>query len=159
MLGSNPAQLRLRHWLSDALTTRLDPHLARSRPQLGLGLIHTWLDLIHTWLDLIHNPDLILHIACRKLILNSALHQFPSCSICLPVRLSVLQERSFTGPLSKLTRGRKGGIRGERIRTGGMEEEGGFERIFLVYGLNIRNKTFRLHSATCSCIDAATYRC
>ncbi len=34
MLGSNLGQLRLRHWLSDALTTRLD-------------LIH-WLDLIHT---------------------------------------------------------------------------------------------------------------
>ncbi len=38
--GSNPGQLRLRHWLSDALTTRLD-------------LIHTRLDLIHTRLDLI----------------------------------------------------------------------------------------------------------
>ncbi len=32
--GSNPGQLRLRHWLSDALTT--------------------WLDLIHIRLDLIH---------------------------------------------------------------------------------------------------------
>ncbi len=30
-LGSNPRQLRLRHWLSDALTTRLDG----SYPQLG----------------------------------------------------------------------------------------------------------------------------
>ncbi len=36
-----PGQLRLRHWLSDALTTRLD-------------LIHNRLDLIHTRLDLIH---------------------------------------------------------------------------------------------------------
>jgi hypothetical protein len=44
MLGSNPGQLWLRHWLSDALTTRLDlihysarshPHSARSHAQLG----------------------------------------------------------------------------------------------------------------------------
>jgi hypothetical protein len=40
MLGSNPGQMRLRHWLSDSLTTRLD-------------LILTRLDLIHTRLDLI----------------------------------------------------------------------------------------------------------
>jgi hypothetical protein len=33
ILGSNPGQFRLRHWLSDALTT-------------GLDLIHTGLDLI-----------------------------------------------------------------------------------------------------------------
>ncbi len=42
MLGSNPGQLRLRHWLSDALTTR------RSHPQ-------TWQDLIHSLLYLIHS--------------------------------------------------------------------------------------------------------
>ncbi len=41
MLGSNPGLLLLRHWQSDALTTRLD-------------LIHTRLDLIHDRLDLIH---------------------------------------------------------------------------------------------------------
>jgi hypothetical protein len=44
MLGSEPGQLRLRHWLSDALTTRLD-------------LFHSRLDLIHTRLDLIHGWD------------------------------------------------------------------------------------------------------
>jgi hypothetical protein len=48
MLGSNPGQLRLRHWQSVALTTMLD--LIHNR----LDLIHTRLDLIHTRLDLIH---------------------------------------------------------------------------------------------------------
>jgi hypothetical protein len=42
MLGSKPGLLRLRHWQSDALSTRLD-------------LIHNRLDLIHTLLDLIHS--------------------------------------------------------------------------------------------------------
>jgi hypothetical protein len=42
ILGTNPGLLRLRHWQSDALTTRLD-------------LVHNRLDLIHTRLDLIHN--------------------------------------------------------------------------------------------------------
>jgi hypothetical protein len=41
-LGSNPGLLRLRHWQSEALTTRLD-------------LIHSRLDLIHSRLDLIHD--------------------------------------------------------------------------------------------------------
>jgi hypothetical protein len=49
MLGSNSGLLRLRHWQSDALTTRLD-------------LIHNWLDLIHNWLDLIHTRLDLIHI-------------------------------------------------------------------------------------------------
>jgi hypothetical protein len=57
ILGSNPGQLRLRHRLSDALTTRLD--LIHNR----LDLIHNRLDLIHTRLDLIHTRlDLIRKI-------------------------------------------------------------------------------------------------
>jgi hypothetical protein len=47
--------LRLRHWLSDALTTR--PDLIHSR----LDLIHTRLDLIHTRLDLIHTRLDLIH--------------------------------------------------------------------------------------------------
>jgi hypothetical protein len=51
MMGSNPGQLRLRHWPSDALTTRLN--LIHTR----LDLTHAWLDLIHTRIDLIHKLD------------------------------------------------------------------------------------------------------
>jgi hypothetical protein len=41
MLGSNPGLLRLRHWQSDALTTKLCLiHKARSHPQ-RLDLIHS----------------------------------------------------------------------------------------------------------------------
>jgi hypothetical protein len=39
MLESNPGLLQLRHWQSDALTTRL--------------ISSTWLDIIH-WLDIIY---------------------------------------------------------------------------------------------------------
>jgi hypothetical protein len=55
MLGSNPGQLRLRHLLSDSLTTWLD--LIRTR----LDLIHTRLDLIHIRLDLIHTRQDLIH--------------------------------------------------------------------------------------------------
>ncbi len=51
MLGSNPELLRLRHWQSEALTTRLDLiHNLLDR----LDHIYNRLDLIHTRLDLIH---------------------------------------------------------------------------------------------------------
>ncbi len=46
MLGSNPGLLRLWHWQSDALTTRVD-------------FIHTRIDLIHTQLDLIQTRDIL----------------------------------------------------------------------------------------------------
>jgi hypothetical protein len=39
MLGSNPGQLRIRHWLSDALTTRLDLiHLSTRSHQLNVTM-------------------------------------------------------------------------------------------------------------------------
>jgi hypothetical protein len=56
MPGSNPGQLRLRHWLSDALTTQLD-------------LIHTQLDLIHTRLDLILTLKEVLAVNFESKIL------------------------------------------------------------------------------------------
>ncbi len=76
MLGSDPGLLRLRHWQSDALTTRLDLihtrldlihtrlDLINNRLDLvhtRLGLIHTRLDLIHTRLDLIHTRLDLIH--------------------------------------------------------------------------------------------------
>ncbi len=54
MLGSNPGQLRLRHWLSDALTTQLKSH-----PQSAK------LNLIHTRLDLIQHKDPLPGYCCR----------------------------------------------------------------------------------------------
>jgi hypothetical protein len=49
ILRSNPGQLRLRHWLPDALTIRLN--LIHSR----LNLFQTRLNLIQSRLNLIHN--------------------------------------------------------------------------------------------------------
>ncbi len=78
MLGSNPGYLRLRHWMSGALATRL--HLihtrlylvhnsATSHPQFGYisstaGYISstTRLHLIHSRLHLIHNRLHLIHI-------------------------------------------------------------------------------------------------
>jgi hypothetical protein len=53
MLGSNPGLLRLWHWQSGALTTRLD-------------VILTWLDHIHTRLDEIYCNELDIRETVRK---------------------------------------------------------------------------------------------
>jgi hypothetical protein len=65
----NNCELRLRHWLSDALITRLDlihtrQNLIHTRQNLihtRLDLLHTRLDLIHTRLDLIHSRLDLIH--------------------------------------------------------------------------------------------------
>ncbi len=62
MMGSNPGQLRLRHWLSNALTTRLCIiHTRLYLIHTRLYLIHTRLYLIHTWLYLIHTRLYLIH--------------------------------------------------------------------------------------------------
>jgi hypothetical protein len=53
--GFKPGLLRLWHWQSDTLTTRLDLVYTR------LDLIHTRLDLIHTLLDLINVQLDLIH--------------------------------------------------------------------------------------------------
>jgi hypothetical protein len=73
MLGSNPGQLRLRHWLSDALATR--QYLIHSRLHLihtRLRLIQTRLHLIHTQLHLIHNRLHLIHT--RPYLIHTRLH-------------------------------------------------------------------------------------
>ncbi len=60
-------ELRLWHWHSDALTTRLD--LIHNRLDLihtRLHLIHNRLDLIHNRLDLIHNRRDLIHKSARS---------------------------------------------------------------------------------------------
>ncbi len=67
--GIEPGQLRLRHWLSDALTNWLD-------------LIHTWIDLIHIWLGLIHTwLDLIQRRAFLLFYYKNCIQLIPVCSV------------------------------------------------------------------------------
>ncbi len=82
MLLFNPGLLRLWHWQSNALTTRLDfiHNSARSHPQLGqissatrLDLIHTRLYLIHTRLDLTTILFLIIMDMLQSSLFNSQL--------------------------------------------------------------------------------------
>jgi hypothetical protein len=68
-----PGQLRLRHWLSDALVTRL--HLI----QIRLHLIHTRPLLINTRLHLIHTRRHLIHtrlhlILTRLHLIHTRLH-------------------------------------------------------------------------------------
>ncbi len=73
MLGSNPGLLGPRHWLSDALTTRLDLiHTRLDHIHTRLDLIHTRLDLIHTRLDLIHTR--LDHIHTRLDLIHTKLN-------------------------------------------------------------------------------------
>jgi hypothetical protein len=74
MLGSNSGQLRLRHRLSDALTTRLDlihtrldlihiPHSARSHPHSATSLPHSARSHIHSARSLPHSARFHPHSA------------------------------------------------------------------------------------------------
>jgi hypothetical protein len=61
MLEWNPGQLRLWHWLAEALTTRQDLHNRLDLVHTLVDLVHTRLDLIHTRLNLIHTRLDLIH--------------------------------------------------------------------------------------------------
>ena len=100
MLGLNPGPLLLRHWLSDALATRL--HLIHTRLQLihtRLHLIHTQLNLIHTRLHLIHTRLHLIHTLLH-LIIHTRLHLIHTWLHLIHTRLHLVH---FLRPLQELS--------------------------------------------------------
>ncbi len=90
MLGSNPGQLRLRHWLSDALATQL--HLIHIRRHLIISRLH----LIHSRLHLIHSR--LISSTLGYISSTTRLHLIHNRQHLIHIRLHLIQPRKNTWP-------------------------------------------------------------